>query len=314
MTPWKRLLQNLARRRQERRDARDERGRLAQWFLLAGLRGRDAWSDPDPAGLSPLYPPDDAFWADPFAWSAAGRLAVFCEEYSFRTRLGRIGALELDVGADGRIRPRGPMVPVVDEPRHLSYPFLFSFEGELYMVPEAAASRRVDLYRCAAFPHAWTRVGTLMNGIQAADSTLFEHEGRWWLFCAARLGRTRLNESLLAFYADTPLGDRWTPHAGNPLIRDYSGGRPGGRIFRSSSGQLIRPAQSSVPRYGYGLSLNAIDILTPRRYAERRIWAATGEASGGWRAMHHLDWHAGLMVMDAQRLIPAGPGLSTRPA
>ena len=197
------------------------------------------------------------------------------------------------------------MTPVVDEPRHLSYPFLFSFEGELYMVPESAASHRVDLYRCTDFPHAWTRMGTLMSGIQAADSTLFEHEGRWWLFCAARLGRTRLNESLLAFYADSPLSNRWTPHAGNPLIRDYSGGRPGGRIFRSDNGQLIRPAQSSVPRYGFGLCLNAILALSPNHYAERRIWAATGEASGGWRAMHHLDWHEGLMVMDAQRLIPA---------
>jgi hypothetical protein len=305
MSPWRRLLQNLARRQQKGLDAREERGRFAQWFLLAGMRVQDDWCNPDPAGLTPIYPPGDAFWADPFAWSAEGRRVVFCEEYSFRTRLGRIGALELSVGEGGRIGPVGPMVPIVDEPRHLSYPFLFSFDGELYMVPESAASRSVDLYRCTGFPHAWSRVGTLMTGIEAADSTLFEHEGRWWLFCAARLGRTRLNESLLAFYADSPLSGRWTPHAGNPLIRDYSGGRPGGRIFRGPSGQPIRPAQNSVPRYGYGLTLNEILILTPERYAERRIWSVTGAASGGWRAMHHLDWHDGLMVMDAQRLIQA---------
>ena len=72
MSPWRRLLHNLARRRQKGRDRRDERGRFAQWFLLAGLRGRDAWSNPDPAGLTPLYPPEDAFWADPFAWSGEG--------------------------------------------------------------------------------------------------------------------------------------------------------------------------------------------------------------------------------------------------
>jgi hypothetical protein len=52
--------------------------------------------------------------------------------------------------------------------------------------------------------------------------------------------------------------------------------------------------------------LNRIQTLTPERYAERPIWRTNGEAAGGWRALHHLDWHAGLMVMDAQRLIPKG--------
>ena len=60
-----------------------------------------------------------------------------------------------------------------------------------------------------------------------------------------------------------------------------------------------------MPRYGYGLKLNAVDVLTPERYAEHRIWQANGASIGGWRAMHHLDWHDGLMVMDAQRLIAA---------
>ncbi len=253
MSPWRRLLQNLARRRQKRLDAREEQGRLAQWFLLAGLRARDSWSKPDPAGLAPIYPPQDAFWADPFAWSAEGRLVVFCEEYSFRTRLGRIGALELGVDENGQVSPLGPMVPVIDEPRHLSYPFLFSFEGALYMVPESAASRRVDLYRCTAFPHAWTRAGTLMTGIQAADSTLFEHEGRWWLFCAARSGRTRLNESLLAFYAGLA-----AQRALDPSCRKSTD--PG--LFRRTPGRahlprLVRPDRPPGPEFGPALWLRA---------------------------------------------------------
>ncbi len=300
MNPLKRLYQTQARRRQKRRDARDERTQWPQWFLLAGLRERDAWCAPDPAGLTPLWPPADTFWADPFAWSDGERRFLYLEEYPFHTQRGRISVLEL--GAD--LTPAGPAVPVLDEGRHLSYPFLFSFEGGLYMVPESAASRRVDLYRCQSFPNGWTRVGTLLDGIQAADATLFEHQGRWWLFCSARLGKARLNDSLLAFHADSPLSARWTPHARNPLVRDFAGGRPGGRVFVDDRGRLLRPAQDSVPRYGYGLVLNEVLELTPERFRERRVWHATGAASGGWRALHHLDWHQGLLVMDAQRLIP----------
>jgi hypothetical protein len=172
------------------------------------------------------------------------------------------------------------------------------------MVPESAHSKRIDLYRCDEFPHRWHPVRTLIAGIEAADATLLEYGGRWWLLCAARLGRARINASLLAFHADSPLSPDWTPHPGNPLKLDYAGARPGGRILRAPDGRLIRPAQHSVPRYGAGLGLYAIERLTQTDYAERRIWHRGGDATGGWRAMHHLDWHDGLLVMDAQRLLP----------
>jgi hypothetical protein len=294
------LYQALARRLCRHRDARMELTHWPQWFLLAGLRGRDAWRVPDPPGLTAIYPPADRFWADPFAWSDQDRRFVFLEEYPLETRRGRISVLEL--GPD--LTPLGPAVPVIDEDRHLSYPFLFSFEGGLYMVPEAAASRRVELYRCHGFPHAWSRVHTLIPDIQAADATLFEHGGRWWLLCSARQGKARPNNSLFAFHADSPLSTQWTPHAGNPLVLDYAGGRPGGRIFVDDLGRLLRPTQVSVPRYGYGLALHEILELSPTRFRERRIWQATADAGTGWQAMHHLDWHQGLMVMDAQRLLP----------
>ncbi|WP_295456539.1 hypothetical protein [uncultured Thiodictyon sp.] len=300
MNPLRRVHQQLARTLRKRSDERDERAAWPQWFLLAGLRERSAWCDPDPAGLTPLFPPADTFWADPFAWAQDGRRFIFIEEYPFHLSRGRISVLGL--GTD--LEPVGPAVPVIDEDRHLSYPFLFAFQDELYMVPESAASRRVDLYRCTAFPYGWTRASPLIDGIQAADATLLEHQGRWWLLCSARLGKARVNDSLFAFHADSPLSDRWTPHAGNPLVRDYAGARPGGRVFLDHQGRLLRPAQVSVPRYGYGLALNQVLELTPERFRERRIWQSTGPASGGWRAMHHLDWHDGLMVMDAQRLVP----------
>ena len=297
---FRQLQQRWVRALWKRRDARGERTAWPQWFLLAGLRAREAWCTPDPAGLTRLYPPADCFWADPFAWSEAGRRFVFVEEYPFHTSRGRISVLELG----GDLAPLGPAVPVLEEDRHLSYPYLFSFDGDLYMVPESAASRRVDIYRCTSFPERWRLVGTLLDGIQAADATLFEHEGRWWLLCSARLGKARFNDSLFAFFADSPLSDRWTPHVGNPVLRDFDGARPGGRAFVDRRGRLLRPAQVSVPRYGYGLAIKEILELTPGHFRERRIWHGTGQASGGWYAMHHLDWHQGLMVMDAQRLMP----------
>ena len=148
MTPLRRLRQRLARELRKRADRREEQTRRPQWLLLAGLRGPESRCRPDPAGLTTLVPPEDRFWADPFAWSQDGRHYIFCEEYPFDTRRGRISVLALDTD----LSPQGPAVPVIDEPRHLSYPFLFEHRGTLYMVPESARSQRVDLYRCTEFP------------------------------------------------------------------------------------------------------------------------------------------------------------------
>lgn len=299
--PFRRLRQQRARRAGSRIDAVEQRGRSAQWFLLAGHCERAGLTAPRPADLHPIYPPDDVFWADPFCWSMDGQFVVFFEEFPFETRRGHISAIAL--GPDGR--PVGEPSRVLEEPYHLSYPFLLELGGDLYMIPEKAGTRRVDLYRCVEFPRRWVLAKTLVAGLALHDPTLFEHDGRWWLFCAAPSGRVRVNECLAGFYASEPLSDRWTAHPRNPLVRDFSRGRPAGRVLRLDDGTLVRPSQDCVRRYGHGLNLNAIDCLSPLRYEERPIWHMSGEEAGGWRALHHLDWHRGMLVMDAQRLIPA---------
>ena len=173
------------------------------------------------------------------------------------------------------------------------------------MMPEKKESGRLDLYRCTAFPHDWSRERTLMEGMVVVDANLLEHEGRWWLFCAAKHRRSRINETLVAFHADHPLSRVWTPHPGNPLVRNFRWARPGGRLFHDESGRLLRPAQDCVRRYGHGLGISEVVQLSTTAFAERHTWHRSGKDAGGWRAMHHMDWHAGIMAMDAQRLLPA---------
>ena len=55
-------------------------------------------------------------------------------------RKGIISAVEF--GPQG---PVGPMTPVLEEPWHLSYPFLIEDDGAIWMIPESSANRRVSL-------------------------------------------------------------------------------------------------------------------------------------------------------------------------
>lgn len=300
MTIWQDLTgewHRWKRRRAEKARARDEK---PQWFLLSGVCADSEISAPQPRRLLPIYPPSDRFWADPFLWSRDGRNFIFFEEYPYATRRGHISILELD----GEGHPMGAARPVIQEPYHLSYPFLFEFNGELYMVPEKKEKRRVDVYRCVAFPDRWEWVRTWFSGTRIVDSTVFEHEGRWWLFCSVKRDGLRYDETLLAYYTDNPLTGEWRPHPRNPLVRDLSRGRSAGRVQRDGQGRLLRPSQDCTRRYGNGLNINQIIQLTPTLYEEQLLWHKTGEEAGAWHGMHHLDWHRGLMVMDALRILP----------
>ena len=301
MSVWQLWRQKRARHAGKRADLKEEQGLRRQWCLLVGKCELSVLLAALPlSALRPIYPPGSAFWADPFAWRRDDRWYVFFEELQYATDRGRISVLELD--EEGR--PIGEVQPVIEEPYHLSYPFLLEIGGELYMMPEKSDAKRVDLYRCVSFPYRWELARTLISGIELSDPTLFEHGGRWWLFCAARTQGLRLNETLFAFSADSPWSDKWAPHSRNPLVRDFSRARPAGRIFRDDSRRLLRPSQDCVRRYGHGLNLNEVTALSPTRYDERRLWHVSGEQLDGWRAIHHMDWHQGLLVVDAQRLIP----------
>lgn len=299
MNVWQRFLQRQAHRQGRKLDKIEEQNLRQQWFLLAGESVQGVY--PEPQYLNPIYPPSNRFWADPFLWSKEGRYFIFFEDFPFSTWRGFISVIEIDQYG----RQISDSKPVIEESYHLSYPFLFEHHNELYMMPEKCSQNRVDIYRCIEFPYRWVLDKTLISGYKIVDSTLLQYQNKWWLLAAMKHGRVRINESLFAFYAESPISDTWTPHESNPLVRDLCGGRPAGRIIQDSEGRLLRPSQNCLRRYGHGLNLNSISTLTTTAYSEEVVWQKTAtDINPQWRAMHHLDYHQGMIVMDAQRLLP----------
>ena len=180
---------------------------------------------------------------------------------------------------------------------HMSYPFLFEHEGALFMMPETAANRTIEVYRCARFPDRWEFSKTLMRDLYAVDATLLQHRGRYWLFANVREpGGSSLN-ALHLFWAQSPLADLWTPHPRNPVVQDIGSARPAGNIFLED-GQLIRPAQDSSRRYGGSLRFNRITTLTEEDYGEETV-AVFAPGGGKVRATHTFNQAGGLTVIDA---------------
>jgi hypothetical protein len=204
-------------------------------------------------------------YADPFLFEHEGRHHLFCEEVPLGIKRGVISHTELRL--DGI--PADPPTPVLQASCHLSYPFLFAHEGEVYMIPESSAARRVELHRAVAFPHTWERAAILLYDVSAVDTTILVHDGRLWLFaCVATPGASSADE-LHVFWAEAPRGP-WRPHACNPVASDVRCARPAGAIQRWGT-RMVRPGQDCSRRYGGAISFREIDVLSPTAYAEHEI-------------------------------------------
>jgi len=264
---------------------------LDQWIILiAPSTGYKflSWSD-----FKPIIPPFDRFWADPFVWMHDDRYYIFIEEVLYSTYRGRIVCLALD--KDMNILSNQV---VLERPYHLSYPFLFKHEGQLYMVPETKENNGVELYRCTHFPDQWEFVKTLIDNVRARDATLLEASGKWWLFTNIQETGGLSWDNLHLYYTDRPISGQWTPHPHNPIVKDIHSARPAGRIF-SYDNTLIRPSQDCSVRYGYAINFNRIATLTETDYVETTERAFKPPDKGRFLATHTFNEMAGLTAIDA---------------
>ena len=156
---------------------------------------------------------------------------VFFEQFDWRVRKGHIAYAQL---LNGKIVAQGM---AINEPHHLSYPFLFEFDGTTYCLPESCASGKLTLYRAVQFPDRWESCAEILN-IPVTDATIVRHDQRWWLFCS---DASFNNDTLLIYYAEDPRGP-WIPHRSNPVKLDVHSVRPAGPFFMLDD-VLYRPAQ-----------------------------------------------------------------------
>lgn len=247
------------------------------------------------AGYRRLSPPKDRIWADPCVVMHMERHFVFVEQVLAHDTNGQLAVLEID--NQGIVS--GPKV-VLEKPYHLSHPFVFAWGGDFYLVPESAANRTVDLYRCVEFPMRWEHHKTLLANMQAVDATLLEEEGCWWMFVtvASHEGATTRDE-LFLYSSQTPV-DEWRPHPLNPVVTDVRRARPAGRIFREN-GRLMRPAQDCSHRYGYGIRLMEIEVLNGERYEEKEADCYQPNWDRSVVAMHTIDRGVDFTVLDTKR-------------
>lgn len=130
--------------------------------------------DPLPAlGEEPYTPlpyTPGTWYADPLLYEDDnGKRWLFCEAFNMAENRGDIAVAEFDEN-DHLLPPR----VVLKENFHLSFPTVFDWRGEVWMLPETSADHSLTLYRCTQFPDKWEKVQAFSVGRELCDSIIVD--------------------------------------------------------------------------------------------------------------------------------------------
>ena len=231
-------------------------GKCEKWTVAYRKRNGTATLIDDPAAPFTPIPNTWRYWrADPFLFEQDGKTFLFAELYDRMHLRGVIGYCELtEEGA-------GEWSIVIEEPFHLSYPFLFCRGDQVYMIPESFRGGKILLYKAVRFPDRWEKVRELADMV-AVDSTVIHTDGGDYMLTfriierQAELVCMAVSETL-ELSQPRVLSEKEDPNA-----------RPAGNAFYRD-GELIRPTQDCTRGYGYALNFARISRLDENGYEEQ---------------------------------------------
>ncbi len=198
------------------------------------------------------------YWAaDPFIISVGEKEYLFFEMFDRLKSKGLIGYREINGDKIGKMKI------AYEAEHHLSFPYIFEYKNEYYMMPEYSEGKELFVLKAIHFPDKWEKIESWMQGKRLVDSVLLNHERENYL----------LTQDLKSGYSSEKLsifirkGKEWVPHKQNPIVKSLANARLAGKTFFENN-QLIRVAQDCQDGYGTKLHFNNIMKLSEDEYEE----------------------------------------------
>jgi len=239
--------------------------------------------------ISFLTPPKGKYFADPFIIEYKNRKIIFHEEYS-DTEKGKITATEISKGENKYLGT------VLEEKFHLSFPHIFLYKEQYYMIPESNADNSIKLYKCMNFPTRWEFQYNLIPDINCADTIIVFKNGYYWMITSKLLGGYHSNYNI--YYSNSPISKTWKEHKLNPIkIRHDS--RNGGLIYFENEIILVNQFYDFLD-YGDHVNYKILNKISSNDYEENDFKFKNDKF---FEEGHHVSNSNSLIVFD-KKFIP----------
>lgn len=192
------------------------------------------------------------YWAaDPFVFEYGDSVFVFAELYDYLRCRGIIGYCQIKDNQIGR------WTPVIIESYHLSFPFIWEKDGEIYLMPEASESGKLCLYKAIEFPRRWEKISDIRENVKLVDTIPVDDNKRY----------------LLSYDVDNHSHHKVVLIDTVNIENDYVVCEDVANVKRSAGGLLdnnIRVAQNCTEAYGKGLIFYRYSFIKDQ-YKEEEI-------------------------------------------
>lgn len=189
----------------------------------------------------------NSWCADPFLFKYEGKTYIFAEIYDYKLRNGTIGYTIIENGQISNWKQ------VIIEDYHLSYPYIFVNNGEIYIIPESSDSNSLYVYKAINFPDCWIKEKEIKKGIKLVDTTLFEFKNSIYAFTTEIVNYESQKHCLLE------LDNFDIINVIEINILESKESRMAGSVFAFNN-ELIKICQDCKEQYGGGLIFKRFDL------------------------------------------------------
>lgn len=222
------------------------------------------------AGNCYLTPNPTIIEADPFLFVKGDRLFLFYES----KRLKDPGVLKMTSTQDFKKWTK-PVV-VLKESFHLSFPYVFEDNGDIYMIPETGAVNSIRLYKATSpelnkFELFKTLIEAPMDAKIAmgyGDNCVIRHNDKYYLFTQLQY-EDKIN-TLELFVSDSLTG-KFSMHCKSPIQHSQKFGRNAGAILEHNR-KMYRFSQDCTRRYGDNVHISEITKISTTDYDEHVVY------------------------------------------
>lgn len=197
------------------------------------------------------------YWvADPFLFEYRGETYIFAELYDYIHCRGSIGYCKWNGKKFGKWKQ------IILESYHLSYPYIFEKDGNIFIMPESGADKSLYLYHAINFPDQWKKEKILRENVTYGDTTLFMWEDHEYALTYDVKNENKYELVLLDM--EDSKNDYTLEN-----IKNINMCRPAGKVMKIKE-EHMRPAQKCVNDYGEGLVFYKYNC-EQGRYSEKEI-------------------------------------------